>query len=290
MTGSESAIDLDALWEYHDPAASERRFREALEQASGDDELDLLTQIARTHGLRGDFEQAHAQLDAVEAQLHGAGPRVQVRYQLERGRTFNSGGEAERGRQLFETAWKLARAEGIDGLAVDAAHMVAITHGGTDAAIKWNQRGLQIARKSEDSKARALIPAMLNNSAWDLHEMQRYVEALPLFEEALEAWTAREQPKQIQIAKWSVARCLRSLGRYEQALAIQSELEAEHQTSGTVDGFVFEEMGELLAALDRAGEARGYFQKAYDELSQNSWFAENEAERLASLKARARSG
>lgn len=286
MTTSDP-LDFEALWEYHDPAASERRFREALGEASGDDELELLTQIARTYGLRGDFERAHAQLDQVEAQLEEAGSRARVRYLLERGRTYNSSGDTQRGRQLFEAAWELARAEGIEGLAIDAAHMVAITHGGTEQAIEWNQRGLEIARGSKDPKARALIPAMLNNSAWDLHEMGRFEEALPLFEQALEAWAAREQPRQIQIAKWSVARCLRSLGQFQQALAIQRELESEHQTAGTVDGYVYEETAELLAALGQAEEARAYFQRAYDELSKDSWFAENEAERLAALKLRA---
>lgn len=286
---SEDTLDIDALWEYHDPAASEQRFREALGSVSGDSELELLTQIARTYSLRGEFEQAHAQLNEIEARLAGTGPRAQVRYQLERGRTFNSSGQVERARELFESAWELARSKQIEGLAVDAAHMVAITHGGTEQGIEWNRRGLEIARGSEDPKARALIPAMLNNSAWDLHEMQRYDEALRLFQEALEAWTARERPKQIQIAKWSVARCLRSLGRNQEALELQRGLESEHQAAGTVDGYVFEELAELLAAMGQEDEARGYFQKAYDELSQDEWFAENEAERLAGLQARAES-
>ncbi len=280
-------FDIEALWEYHDPAASERRFREALEQAKGDDQLELLTQVARTHSLRGNFEQAHAQLDEIEPRLEHAGPRVHVRYQLERGRTFNSAGEVESARNLFGSAWELARAEDIEGLAVDAAHMVAITHGGSEQAIDWNRRGLEIARDSQDPKARALVPAMLNNSAWDLHDMGRFEEALPLFQEALDEWTARGKRQQIRIARWSLARCLRSLGRFEQALEIQRELETEHQTAGTVDGYVFEEVAELLSALGRPEEAQPYFQQAYDELSQDEWFAANEPERLAQIKARA---
>jgi hypothetical protein len=30
---------------------------------------------------------------------------------------------------------------------------------------------------------------MLNNSAWDLHDMERFADALPLFEEALAEWS-----------------------------------------------------------------------------------------------------
>ena len=36
--------------------------------------------------------------------------------------------------------------------------------------------------------------------------------------------------------------------------------------------------------LNRAGDARGNFAKAYAKLSQDSWLAENEANRIARLK------
>jgi hypothetical protein len=58
--------DIDAFWEYSDPAASEARFRHALDQASPDQRLELLTQIARTYSLRRRFAEAHAELDVHE--------------------------------------------------------------------------------------------------------------------------------------------------------------------------------------------------------------------------------
>jgi tetratricopeptide (TPR) repeat protein len=242
-------MEIDTYWEYSDPAGSESRFRTALESARGDERLEILTQIARTYGLRKRFDEAHRQLDEIEPQLASAGPRVRVRHLLERGRTFNSSGEAARARALFSTAWEQARAAGIEGLAVDAAHMVAITYSGTAEAIPWNERGLALARGSNDAKARALIPAMLNNSAWDLHDLGRYQEALPLFEEALREWTARGKPQQIRIAKWSVARCLRSLGRFEEALQAQQALEKEYAAAGEVNRDVLEEIAANQAAL-----------------------------------------
>ena len=42
-----AAVDVDALWNFNDPAASEARFRAALTVAKGDDALVLRTQIAR---------------------------------------------------------------------------------------------------------------------------------------------------------------------------------------------------------------------------------------------------
>ena len=243
-----SAMDIDALWEYADPTASETRFRAALERAQGDDKLELLTQVARTFSMRRDFARAHALLDEVEPQLAAAGPRPRVRYLLERGRSFNSAGERERARALFLQAWERGRAEKLDGLAVDAAHMVAITYGGSLDAVQWNRRGLAVARASQDAKAHALIPAMLNNAAWDLHDLGRYAEALPLFEEALAEWTARKRPEQIRFAKYAVGRCLRLLNRGDEALSIQRALEFEHAAAGKPSGYVFEEIAELLDA------------------------------------------
>jgi tetratricopeptide (TPR) repeat protein len=279
-------IDIDSFWEYSDPAVSEERFRAALSSAQGDIHLELLTQIARTYSLRGRFDEAHAVLNDVKKQLPNTGARPHVRYFLERGRTYNSSGEKEKARALFIEAWEQAQAAHLEGLAVDAAHMVAITYAGAPEAIAWNGRGLAIARASQDAKARALIPAMLNNSAWDLHEMGRFDEALPLFEEAQAEWVARGKPEQILMARWSVARCLRSLRRYDEALTIQHTLEAEHVAIGSVDGYVFEELAENLAALGRMDEARPYFERAFEELNQDEWFVKNEAARLAGLKAR----
>lgn len=287
MSSSGKAIDIDSFWEYSDPAASEERFRIALESASGDERLELLTQIARTYGLRGKFDEAHEILDGVEEQLYDAGPRPRTRYLLERGRSYNSSGKKERARDLFVEAWELALESKQEGLAVDAAHMVAITFSGEPEALAWNRRGLDLARPSQDPKARALIPAMLNNSAWDLFEMERFNDALPLFEEALVEWVGRGKVKQIMVAKWSVARCLRALGRNEEALAILRDLESEHIELGSVDGYVFEEIAENLAVLGKMDEAKPYFGRAFDELSKDDWLLENEASRLAQLEARA---
>ena len=280
-------MEIDALWEFGDPQLSEDRFRVALGTVAGDERLELLTQIARSFGLRGRFAEAHTILDDVENELGSAGPKPVVRCLLERGRVFNSAGQPERARELFMQAWDKAQAAGMDGLAVDAAHMLAITWAGKPQAMAWNQRGLAIARSSPDARARALIPAMLNNTAWDLHEMGRFHEALSLFQEAQAEWSARGGLEQVRVAKWSVGRCLRSLGRWTEALALQRALLAERDADGSVDGYVFEELAENLAALGRMTEARAAFAQAAQELSKDEWFVEHEAPRLERLKQQA---
>jgi hypothetical protein len=93
--------DFDAMWDYNQPAQTERAFREVLRQtedaADAAYRAELLTQIARTLGLQRRFDEAHALLDQVEPMLAGGGMDVpRVRWLLERGRTLNSSGLPER--------------------------------------------------------------------------------------------------------------------------------------------------------------------------------------------------
>jgi tetratricopeptide (TPR) repeat protein len=265
-------MNIDSFWEYSDPAASEARFRAALPQASADQRLELLTQIARTHSLRRQFGEAHALLDDVEGQLAGAGATPRTRYLLERGRTFNSAGDPATAAPLFERAWDTATVARLEGLAVDAAHMLAIVESPKSAAA-WTERGVELARTSSDPKARALLPALLNNHAWNLHDAGRFEEALPAFREAEAAWHATGRQPQGRIATWSVARCLRSLKRHEEALRLQQSLEQAWQQAGGADGYVFEELAENLEALGQRDAATAYFGRAKIELAKDPRFA-----------------
>jgi tetratricopeptide (TPR) repeat protein len=279
-----SALNIDSYWEYSDPAASEARFRAALPQATADERLELLTQIARTHSLRRQFAQAHSMLDEVEPQLSGAGPAPRARYLLERGRTLNSAGDRTTAASLFRQAWETASAARLDGLAVDAAHMLAIVEPPASAAA-WTERGVELARVSTDAKARGLLPALLNNHAWNLHDGERHDAALLAFREAEAAWHATGRQPQGRIATWSVARCLRSLQRCEEALQLQQRLEQEWQAAGSADGYVFEEIAENLEALGRFEEATAYFRRAESELGKDPQFARENPARLARIMA-----
>jgi hypothetical protein len=66
---------------------------------------------------------------------------------------------------------------------------------------------------------------------------------------------------------------------------IQRELESEIEEKGLdPSGYVFEEIAECLLLLGREDEAKVYFGKAYDELSQDQWLVANQADRLERLK------
>lgn len=131
MSENEAALpDFEAAWNYGAPVDTRKIFASMLAEA-GDEApagwaLELKTQIARTHSLKGEFDEAHAILGEVEGAMGDGRNKLRIRYLLERGRTFNSAGDKDNARSLFVEAWEIGKDVGEDFLAVDAAHMVAI--------------------------------------------------------------------------------------------------------------------------------------------------------------------
>jgi uncharacterized protein YbaP (TraB family) len=256
-------MDIRALWDFDDPAGSEARFQAALAGAGGDDALSLQTQIARTYSLRGRDADAHALLDRIEPELAGAGAEPQVRHRLERGRTWRSARQSERARPLFEAAVGLAQAAGLEDLAIDAMHMMALIEPGADAQMAWNRRALAAALAARDPAARDWDASLANNIGMAQHGQGRYEDALASFRTALAARERIGDPARVRIAHWMIAWTLRSLQRHDEALAIQLRLEREAAAAGRPDGYVHEEIGENLLALGRAAEARPWFARAH---------------------------
>jgi tetratricopeptide (TPR) repeat protein len=258
--------NFDALWDFSDPAATEARFREILPRAEASGNVDYLaqlwTQIARTLGLRRQFDESHRVLDRVESMLTPGTKTARVRCRLERGRAFRSAKEPAKAKPCFLEAWDLARAAGLDGLAADAGHMMAITEEG-DAALAWGKRTLAFAEASKDPAARNWIGVLSYNMGWTQHERGEFAAALDLFRKDLAFRLERKQAAAARTSKWSVARALRSLGRLDDAMALQRELEREFDALPEKDGYVFEEIAEILTAQGKPAEATPYFAKAY---------------------------
>jgi tetratricopeptide (TPR) repeat protein len=269
-------MDLRSIWDFGDPVASEARFRALL--PSGDPSLDLeiRTQIARALGLQRRFDEARNELAEINASASG---KAKVRHDLERGRVENSSGNAEAAIPWFTSALELAQESGTDDLAVDAAHMLGIACPG-DEGLGWNLRAIEMANASTSPEAKSWLGSLLNNTAWSLHDAGRFDEALNLFQQALEFREQQGVDGPITIARWSVARCLRSLGRVGEALEIQRAVQPFDPS-----GYADEEMAECLYALGNHAEARPYFARAFELLSQDEWLRDRESTRLERLRA-----
>ncbi|MBL8330863.1 MAG: tetratricopeptide repeat protein [Rubrivivax sp.] len=261
------AIDLNALWDYRDPAASEARLREALAGARGDDALILQTQIARSFGLRRDFERARALLREIEPQLPGAGPEARVRYQLELGRTQASATHtpqqitpqaAQAARQAFEAAARLAREARLDALQIDAIHMMAFLDPAPAEQLHWGREALAVVLATDQPAARRWEASVRHNIGLALHGLGRHAEALQAFEASLALREQGSNAEATRVARWMVAWTLRSLQRSDEALAIQLRLEREGQAAGQPDPHVFDELAALYRALGDSARAAHY--------------------------------
>ncbi|MDH4287507.1 MAG: tetratricopeptide repeat protein [Aquincola sp.] len=250
-----AAVDVDSLWNYDDPASSEARFRDGLASALGDDVLVLRTQIARTLGLRGRFEEAHRELDAIEPALASAGIEPRVRAWLERGRTWRSSGQPDKSRPLFNRAYVTADAAGLENLAADALHMLALAAPALDERVDWNRRTIDYAKRARDPRAQRWQAAAWNNIGNDLREAKRFDESLAAFRESLAAYEASGRAGGTRIARWQVANVLRLKGQADEALAMQLALERDAQAAGEPDPYVYDELALLHAARGDAERA-----------------------------------
>lgn len=297
---SVSLPDFDADWDYGDPAGTRSTFLKYLRTyttSHGTDpepgprawRLELQTQIARTHGLEKDFERGHVVLNQVDVEVKALGDsspvplgRARVRSLLERGRLHNSAGDKETARPMFEQAWEEARKQDLDGLAVDAAHMVAIAALGTDDELTWGRRALALAESSEQPAATKWQGSLLNNIGWTLHDQGDIDGALDLWEKQIAVRTAAGEEPALRIARWTHARGLRSAKRHDEALAALDALVKDYGEEATGDGFVSEERCENLLALGREAEAKPLCAKAAEQLK-GTYVNDSEPERIARL-------
>ena len=261
------ALDIAPLWDFGRPEVSEQRFREALQQATGDDALILQTQIARSHGLRRNFITARQVLAAIEPRVSVAGFEARTRYELELGRTFASAthppeartpDDRERARKHYEAALAIAREGKLDALAIDAIHMLAFVDAAPTDQLKWGRAALAVVESSSQAAAKRWEGSVRNNIGVALHKLGRYEEALDEFRRALAARERDGNAQSIRIAHWMVAWTLRAMDRIDEALAIQLRLENENAAAGAPDRHVFEELEALYRAKGDAERAARY--------------------------------
>lgn len=276
--------EFDKLWNYGDPAATETRFRACLPdvQAGGDGALlaELLSQIARTHSLRAQMDDAHRILDEADSLL-AAGDRVaRARVLLERGRCWNSAGDAARAVPLFQAAYDEAIAARSDFHAVDALHMLGIAEPG-EAGLARNFQAIALAEASPSARARRWLGALYNNVGWAAVDGGALDEAATWFEKCL-AWD-RAHGRDENRSLWSLAKTRRLQGRVDDALPVQEDLARRYEAAGEPDGFVFEEIGECLLLRGETLAAQPWFAKAHEHLASIGWLARSEPARLARI-------
>lgn len=254
---------LRPLWDFDDLDLSERRFTEQLDREADDEgRAEVLTQLARVEGLRGEFDRCGDLLD--EAEQVGAGRAVvDVRLLLERGRMLRSSGDPAAAYPLFVTAFEQAAAAGEYWFAGDAAHMAALAAADDDGLRAWTARGIELGER--ETAAAYWRGPLLNNLGWALYEQGAHEEALAVFEQAL---AVREEDRSdeyaIEIARYAVAVALRALGRSAEAAVQAERAVAWSLRSGRDAPYFHEELAEDFAALGRGEDAGKHARQALE--------------------------
>ncbi|MEO6085481.1 MAG: tetratricopeptide repeat protein [Umezawaea sp.] len=243
--------ELRGMWDFADLPSTEGRFRARLTEPITDaHRAEVLTQLARVEGLRGDFAAGQQLLADAEA-LAEADSAGRVRVLLERGRLLRSSGAAPEALPLFAAAFVLAGHRGDEYLAADAAHMAALV----DGTEEWTQRGVELAQKSADPQVRSWIGPLLNNLGWAHFEGGRFENALHSFRQALAAREHTGEGHEVEIARYAVAKTLRLLDRPAEAAELMGQAVEWSLRAGVPDGWFHEELAEDYAALEWWREA-----------------------------------
>jgi tetratricopeptide (TPR) repeat protein len=241
---------IDRLWDFSDPAASEERFREAADDDTHPAHVRavLATQLARALGIQGRTAEALAVLEAVAAEgIPAEDPErdaaeVRARVAIERGRILAAADRRPEAVPELTRGVREAALAGSPFLVLDALHMLALNDEGHEE--EWAAEGLDVLSTSRDPRVLRWGVALHNNLGWTMHDAGRAEAALAQFEQAVESADRYGTAEQQHVARWSVARCLRTLGRTEEALDLQRELARARPD----DPYVRAELAELAGA------------------------------------------
>jgi tetratricopeptide (TPR) repeat protein len=127
-SNSLTSEQIDALWTIHELTEAQTKLKNAIAVYPGSTD-ELRTQIARSLGLQGRFDEAWEELSKIP-NVHS--PIVEIRMQIEKGRLTNSSGNRNDAKPYFLKAIALAEQEHFDVYAVDAAHMMGIVSEGRE--------------------------------------------------------------------------------------------------------------------------------------------------------------
>ena len=279
---NDDAFAFVSLWDFSEPAGSEAAFRTAyLAEKEPVVRIQIAIQMARAQGLQKRFADATRTVETALADIEAlaqAAPVARLRARLEQGRLHRDQRQPSEAKRSFELSLEVARALRLDFYTVDALHMLALLETDPAVALTHHRTALTVAETSSSARAKKWLGPLYNNVGWTLCDLERYEEALSVFERDIAFRLENGSAKAARIARYSAARTRRLLGQYETALKEQSELERELSDLGETDGFVLEEVAENLLALGRG--SADWFGRAHAELSEDAWLLENEPARL----------
>lgn len=156
--------DFMVMWDYDNPALTEKKFKALLNLASNSQDKtylsELLSQIATTYVLRDEHQEAEYYLKQAQLYLADAEPRAEANYLREKARFLLATGQQDKAIDSFYASWQVARESKYDRIAIETALdlrdlLPAERH-------SWDLKAQLVAETTKDPKAQQWIS---NNQA-----------------------------------------------------------------------------------------------------------------------------
>jgi tetratricopeptide (TPR) repeat protein len=283
--------DIDGFWQSESLEESESQILSKLPPNWATEwtsqSVELLTQLARVQGLRGNLPMARATLDQARQMIATStkdlDPKVEVRWLLEQGRMLCLGMSPVKAQDMFDQAWTQANKKGLTFFAIDAALMQS-TIRPPKFQNEWLLKAFALAESSTDPQARLWLSQLLFLQGWHAFDFRQFEKALEFFDKAMAQPRPLEEPWKVMAFQWSRARTMRALGQVEQALAIQQTLLNDMSLKGNISGHVYLEIAECQQMMKQTEQAKSNFELAYADLSVDGWYADNRADELSRMK------
>ena len=264
------AATLDAQWDFDKPALSEERFRAELAKwparvgrGAGSAHADC----ARARPAAQVRRRARAARRRSSAIARDFRRTCASAICSERGRTFNSSGAPQRAVPLFAEALPLAETR--QGRVLRRRRRAHARHRGAGRrAARLEPEGAR-ARGGRDRSTRPRLAriALQQHRLDVLRRRRRENGARLLAKGAGRAGGDGQRRARSRVAKWTVARGYRGVGRLDDAEAAQKSLARRVRPGiGETDGYVYEELAEIALARGDAKAARPWAAKAHAAL------------------------
>ena len=195
---------LDELWDFGDPAGSQRRFAaEVVAPTHTDAErAELVTQQARALGLQERFAEGRSLLESLDPAADAA---VRTRLKLETGRLLSSSGNADAAVTEFADAAAIAGSNGLLFLEIDALHMLAIAD--QSRSLEWAAKAIDRAQAAPQDRTRRWLISLYNNLGCTYSDAGDLDQAMRAFRQARE-WAERIGTAQQQVwAREAIDEC-----------------------------------------------------------------------------------
>ncbi|KAJ3193590.1 hypothetical protein HK101_004561 [Irineochytrium annulatum] len=235
---------IQAAWDETDPAGTQSRLESFLESTSDPcAKLEIQTQIARCHTLRGDHEACKALLATVKSGIAELDDRedlevglrvVRARLLLETGRNISSSGDPESSirhlRMSLQTS-RLGPAARLLPYEFEAVHLLSLNESEPGERVRRGAEGIAVAEKCGDADmatrwtpvfARDLALAKEAEGDWE-GAVDAYKREVKELEKG--GGGKKDTKASIKTAKSGLAAALRKAGKMEEAAALEKELD-----------------------------------------------------------------